>query len=333
MRNTKPSSGRSVISGLVEAGEISGTCCFAATDWPAGIVSAEAQAPAKHDAPSETSLFAAWSVACGFVSVSPTVSVTLLSAAGVLERGVRLLDGELRGLLARGREDREITGLRDQGADGQTVERATRATTAVVLSSSSPHAATPSESAVAAPAIARSFLPLIRILLSQLPRLNSSKAGGGRTDSALDRCDPECRAEPEHNPNRRSRCGPFRRRAGVRSCSDRAPDPLLARRRPGATRRSCRPRSRTRSRRCRRFPRRSPPPGRSVSAKVAVVKSPVVSAEISSAPQGSVSLKAIASLERPDPGHERTVLGDARQREVGRPLPRCHRPPAPRPIR
>ena len=52
VRLTRPSSSRSVISSLVDAGEISRTPSRIVTERAVGIVSAEAQAPAMHEAPS-----------------------------------------------------------------------------------------------------------------------------------------------------------------------------------------------------------------------------------------------------------------------------------------
>ena len=80
VRLTSPSSSRSVISSAVEAGEICSTPSGIDTDWAVGIVSDEAQAPVMQLALSEsTSLRAAWTAACGLVSLSSWTTLTVLS--------------------------------------------------------------------------------------------------------------------------------------------------------------------------------------------------------------------------------------------------------------
>ena len=64
----------------VEAGEICSTPSGIDTDWAVGIVSDEAQAPVMQLALSEsTSLRAAWTAACGLVSLSSWTTLTVLS--------------------------------------------------------------------------------------------------------------------------------------------------------------------------------------------------------------------------------------------------------------
>src|SRR3954447_11903271 len=80
VRFTRPSSSRSVISSLVEAGEICRTPSGIETDCAVGIVSADAHAPVRQLAPSEsTSLRAACTAACGLVSLSSWTTLTVWS--------------------------------------------------------------------------------------------------------------------------------------------------------------------------------------------------------------------------------------------------------------
>ena len=80
VRFTSPLSSRPVISSLVEAGEIWRIPSGIVTDCAVGIVSADAQAPVMQVAPSEsTSLRATCTAACGLVSLSSWMTLTVWS--------------------------------------------------------------------------------------------------------------------------------------------------------------------------------------------------------------------------------------------------------------
>src|SRR5436189_5873399 len=81
VRLMRPLSSRPVISSLVEAGEIWRIPSGMVTDLAVGIVSAEAQAPAMHEAPSSDILRAADTAACGSVWLSSVRIFTLLMSA------------------------------------------------------------------------------------------------------------------------------------------------------------------------------------------------------------------------------------------------------------
>src|SRR3954452_24556674 len=77
VRLRRPLSSRPVISSLVDAGEISRIPSWIATDLAVGMVSAEAQAPAMHEAPSSDILRAAETAADGSVWLSSVRILTL----------------------------------------------------------------------------------------------------------------------------------------------------------------------------------------------------------------------------------------------------------------